>query len=223
MRLFPQVLLTLLVAANAATSAVVYVDLPEPEGFLGGLFGQEGIKRFDFDNNGTTDLQFSAGINIYGFYVTSPASTRVVGVSGFGVVPMQYDEPIASILGPTANPRASLFPSPQSWFAITGYFQLSHGFNDSGNITGGPWHPFEDAYGEDAYLGFEFQGDGGTHYGWIRIHEFAGLGGFFREYAYEDTPGMGIRAGQIPEPSTWAFIVGGVTLAALRRRRKLRA
>ena len=136
---------------------------------------------------------------------------------------MQFDETIGSILGPTANPRAALFPNPQNWFAITQYFQLSHGFNDGGDISGGPWHPFEDGYGEDAYLGFEFQGDNGRHHGWIRIHEFAGLGGFFREHAYEDTPGAAIRAGQIPEPSTWAFILGGVTLAALRRRRKLRA
>lgn len=223
MRLFPQVLLTLLVAANAATSAVIYVDLPPPEGFLGIGPGNPFTRNFDFDQNGSTDLQFVAGVEIYGFYVSNPVSTRVVGVSGFGLVPMQFNETIGSILGPTANPRAALFPSPQNWFAIERYIQLSHGFNDGGDITGGPWHPFDDAYGENAYLGFEFQGEGGPHYGWIRIQEFAGVGGFFLEYAYEDTPGAAIRAGQIPEPSTWAFILGGVTLAALRRRRKSRA
>jgi len=204
------------------SSAVVYVDLPEPEGFLGIGPGNPFTKTFDFDGNGTTDLEFQAGVDIFGFYVVGAAgaSTRVVGVSGFGVVPMVYGESIGSILGPTANPRASLFPSDQAWFELTGYSQLSHIFNDGGNVTGGPWHPENDAaYGEDAYLGFEFQGDDGTHYGWLRIHEFAGVGGFFREYAYNDTPGENILAGQIPEPSTTVLLIGGFAFVVGRRRR----
>jgi hypothetical protein len=220
MKLFPRMLLAMLVAVQAATSAVVYVDLiGANEGFLGIGPGNPFARNFDFDQNGSTDLQFVTGTDIYGFYVTSPITTRVVGVSWFGVVPMLYDEPIGSILGPTANPRAAVYADPQRWFAITQYFQLSHGFNDNGDVMGGPWHPTADAYGEDAYLGFEFQGEGGAHYGWIRIHEFAGLGGFFREYAYEDAAGVGIRAGQIPEISSLTFITGGIVLSLLRRRR----
>ena len=189
-----------LLAVTAARSSIVYVDLPDPEGFLGIGPGNPFTRTFDFDRNGTIDLEFTAGVDIFGFYVVGPegAYTRVVAVSGFGVVPMQFGEEIGSLLGPTANPRAALFPSPQEWFALTGYSQLSHTFNDSGNVTGGPWHPFDDAYGEDAYLGFEFQAEDGIHYGWIRIHEFAGVGGFFREYAYESRPGVPILAGAKP-------------------------
>ena len=209
----------LLLAADAASSAVVYVDLPEPEGFLGIGPGNPFTKTFDFDGNGTTDLEFQAGVDIFGFYVTNPSTTRVVGVSGFGVVPMVFGETIGSILAEAQNPRAAAFSSPQSWFSITGFFQLSHGFSGDGDIIGGPWHPFDDAFGEDAYLGFEFQGDDGTHYGWLRIQEFAGVGGFFREYAYNDTPGESILAGQIPEPSTTVLLIVGFALVVGCRRR----
>lgn len=207
----------MLLAVGAANSSVVYVDLPEPEGFLGIGPGNPFTKSFDFDGNGTTDLEFLAGVDVFGFYVLAPSTTRIVHVSLFGVLPMYPGEEIGSILGPTANPRAALFSADPVWTHLTGPAQLSHGFSADGDIVGGPWHPFDDAYGEDAYLGFEFQAEDGKHYGWIRIHEFAGVGGFFREYAYNDTPGESILAGQIPEPSTSILMMGGLVFAVGRR------
>ena len=65
---------------------------------------------------------------------------------------------------------------------------LSFGFNDGDDVVGGAWHDEATGIGDNAYLGIEFLGDAGTHYGWIHIQEFAGLGGWFYEYAYEDTP-----------------------------------
>ena len=219
MRKALSILAPVLLAAGAASGAVVYVDLPEPEGFLGGAFGQTVSRDFDIDQNGTTDLTFLAGANIFGFYVTAPLTTRVVHVSLFGVLPMYPGEEIGSILGLTTNPRAALFPDDPVWTHLNGPAQLSHSFSADGNIVGGPWHPFDDAYGEDAYLGFEFQGDDGIHYGWLRIHEFAGVGGFFREYAYNDFPEESILAGQIPEPSTTVLLIGGFAFVIGRRRR----
>lgn len=214
------VLAALLLAADAASSAVVYVDLPEPEGFLGIGPGNPFTKTFDFDGNGTTDLEFLAGVDVFGFYVLAPPTSRVAFVSLFGVLPMYPGEEIGSILGPTSNPMAALFPDDPVWTHLTGPARLSFLFNDAGNVTGGPWHPENDAaYGEDAYLGFEFQGDDGTHYGWLRIQEFAGVGGFFREYAYNDFPGESILAGQIPEPSTTVLLIGGFAFVVGRRRR----
>ena len=209
----------LLLAAGAASSAVVYVDLPEPEGFLGIGPGNPFTKTFDFDGNGTADLEFLAGVDVFGFYVLAPATTRIVHVSRFGVLPMYPGEDIGSILGSTTNPRAALFPDDPVWTHLTGPARLSFIFSGDGNQIGGPWHPFDDAYGEDAYLGFEFEGDDGTHYGWLRIHEFAGVGGFFREYAYNDTPGESILAGQIPEPSSVALVGSGLVALFGRRRR----
>jgi hypothetical protein len=216
------IVIATLLAAEAASGAVVYVDLPEPEGFLGIGPGNPFTKTFDFDGNGTTDLEFLAGVDVFGFYVLAPPTTRIVHVSLFGVLPMYPGEEIGSILGQTSNPRASLFSADPVWTHLTGPARLSFIFSGDGNQIGGPWHPFDDAFGEDAFLGFEFQAEDGTHYGWIRIHEFAGVGGFFREYAYNDIPGASILAGQIPEPSTTALLIGGLVHVIARRRRNNR-
>ena len=133
---------------------------------------------------------------------------------------MPAGENIGSVLGPTSHPQASLFSSPPNWTALTGPARLSFAFNDAGNISGGPWHPFDHAYGENAYLGFEFLSDLGTHYGWIHIQEFAGMGGWIYSYSYESEPGVNIQAGQIPEASTWVLLLGGLVIGVLRRHQK---
>jgi hypothetical protein len=85
--------------------------------------------------------------------------------------------------------------------------------------TGGPWHDETTDIGDHGYLGIEFLGDTGTHYGWIHIEEFAGVGGWFYDYAYDDSAGVGLVAGVIPEPSTFLLLVlGGTALLALRKR-----
>jgi len=188
----------LLLAGKPASSSIVYVDLPPPEGFFGIGPGNPFTKTFDLDQNGTTDLEFVAGVEIFGFYVKAPPSTRVVVVSGYGVLPMQPGEVIGPELGPTSHPRASLFPDPPLWIALRGLARLSFGFNGNGDITGGPWHPEGAGIGDDGYLGFEFTAEDGVHYGWIHIREFAGLGGWFYEYAYERRPGVPILAAAKP-------------------------
>jgi hypothetical protein len=76
----------------------------------------------------------------------------------------------------------------------------------------------------DNIFGFRFINEAGgtTHYGWARIALGATATDPSRtlvEYAFELTPGVGIQAGVIPEPSTYAmFALGlGVLLAARRR------
>lgn len=218
MRIFSRVFLMMLVAGGVATGAVVHVVLPEPNGFFGIGPGNPFTKSFDFDGNGTVDLEFQAGVDIFGFYVVAPPTTRIVHVSLFGVLPMPAGEEIGSILGSTSHPQASLFPHPPNWTALVGPAQLSFVFSEMS--AGGPWHPVDNAYGENAYLGFEFQSELGPHYGWIHIQEFAGVGGWFYSYAYESTPGASIRAGQIPEPSSLALLLGGMMAGVLRRHRK---
>ncbi len=190
--------LGVLLAAAAARSSIVYVDLPPPEGFFGIGPGNPFTKTFDFDHNATVDLEFVAGVEILGFYVKAPPPNRVVYVSLYGVLPMQPGEVIGPELGPTSHPRACLFPDPPLWTPLTGLATLSFGFNDNGDITGGPWHPEGAGIGDDGYLGFEFMAQDGVHYGWIHIQEFAGVGGWFYEYGYEGRPGVPILAGAKP-------------------------
>ena len=62
-------------------------------------------------------------------------------------------------------------------------------------------------------IGFQFidpnLNGGAVAYGWMRISLGATSGGQPRaivEYAYENTQGMGIMAGAVPEPSTLALL-----------------
>jgi len=209
----------MLLLAVPARSDLIYVDLPPPEGYFGGINGTTATKSFDLDSNGTVDIEFVAGLEIFGFWTQMPETTRVVTAPGYGIVPMQPGEAIGATLGPTQHPRASLISDSQVWANVLGLGNLSFGFNDGDDVVGGAWHDEATGIGDNAYLGIEFLGDAGTHYGWIHIQEFAGLGGWFYEYAYEDTPGASLIAGVIPEPSSvLLLLLGGACLLSLRRK-----
>ena len=79
--------------------------------------------------------------------------------------------------------------------------------------------------GETAYLGVCFDGAGESHYGWVQMTVYEDFpGSIIHDWAYETQPGVGIMAGAVPEPSTWAlFLTGGACLFfRLRRRRAVR-
>ena len=209
----------LLLLAGAARSDLIYVDLPPPEGFFGIGPGNPFTKSFDLDKNGTVDIEFVAGVNIFGFFAQMPLTTRVVIAPGYGIVPMQPGEEVGSALGSTQHPRASLVSSTQEWMNFPSLANLSFAFNDGGDVTGGAWHPEGAGIGDDGYLGVEFQGDSGTHYGWIHIEEFAGVGGWFYEYAYEDTAGKSLVAGVVPEPSSTLLLLLGSACVYVARRK----
>lgn len=74
------------------------------------------------------------------------------------------------------------------------------------------------------FLGVSFDIQGSMHYGWIRLsHDLNAPNGenlylTIHDWAYESTPGMGIMAGAVPEPSSVLLVlVGGLTAWNLRR------
>ncbi|TAG09648.1 MAG: PEP-CTERM sorting domain-containing protein [Verrucomicrobia bacterium] len=76
-------------------------------------------------------------------------------------------------------------------------------------------------FGPGSYVGFKtFPEAGGVRYGWFEVtwnsttNEFQVLSG-----AFEDSPGVGIAAGVIPEPSS-ALLLAGTALGILMRRRR---
>jgi PEP-CTERM motif len=77
---------------------------------------------------------------------------------------------------------------------------------------------------ESAYLGFQFQQNSETHYGWVRLGcPIAELNvGWIYDYAYELLPGASILAGAVPEPSTWALLsAGGILFGLLGRGKRM--
>ncbi|QDU55824.1 PEP-CTERM sorting domain-containing protein [Aeoliella mucimassa] len=74
----------------------------------------------------------------------------------------------------------------------------------------------------DAYIGLAFPIAATNHYGWLRVSIDNAAGTFVvHDWAYNDVPGEGIVAGQVPEPSTLGLLAAGAAgVAAMRRRKK---
>lgn len=85
--------------------------------------------------------------------------------------------------------------------------------------------------GAPAIFGFRFRNEGSdlssaaddtVHFGWARVILTAGVPGTLVDYAFESTPLLGIQAGVVPEPGSWALMAGGLLGVAcwLRRRNR---
>lgn len=79
----------------------------------------------------------------------------------------------------------------------------------------GPW------IGLTAYAGVQLPIGENTHYGWIRIEHFEySNAGRILDWAYETRPGVPILAGAVPEPSTFALLVGGGVVVVWFRKQR---
>jgi hypothetical protein len=73
----------------------------------------------------------------------------------------------------------------------------------------------------DAYLGFSFPISGSTHFGWMRVGiDNVNASFLVKDWAYESESGVGIHAGEVPEPTTLGLLAAGAAGVALLRRRK---
>lgn len=165
---------------------------------------------FSFDESSTRDLTFTYSVVSIG--VMYEAGTRILSQMypwpNNGGVP----EPLSAgfLIGPqSGNGQVEWFSEIPGWFALAM-------FTDAG--TGGRFA------GQRAYMGVEFQRADATHYGWalLQISDHTAFGSI-EAWAWETRPGVPILAGAVPEPSTWALLIGGgVVIVWFRRKRNER-
>ena len=74
-------------------------------------------------------------------------------------------------------------------------------------------------YVQEGYVGVQFFGADGLHYGWIRVRGGYQSYGTILDYAYNTVPGQGLAAGVVPEPSTWALLAVGAAAFCFGRRK----
>ena len=172
----------------------------------------------DVDENGTNDLEFRSvsGTHSNGLVVVIPETTGIVWlksteaaignfnldrgfqVNGLETRPLyQYTE-----YWDSSNPEFSRFE-----------LAFLNGFADEGEGS---------FFEKTGYLGFRFEGDEGTHYGYVQLNGKRVWDFEILSYAYESEPNTAIITGAIPEPST-SFILMVLPALTWRRVRSDRA
>jgi len=185
-------------AATVAGSASASIDLFD-NGGSGWTVTEGSSLYFDIDGNVTT------GKDGVGFQVQDLSTMRMInnapgdGVFAFADSRLDFGDTISGVLTDSR-----------------GFFSYS------GGATGGWSIP------DSGYMGFQFNdGTGIINYGWaeLTLNDFGSEDTFvLNRYAVETTPGLGITAGAIPEPSTLVFLLAGATgLYYIRNRKKNKA
>lgn len=170
----------------------------------------------DLDSNGTVDyslmadIVWSAGIHPenQNKYLINPSPPPNIG-GGVAALDSAY------VIGPNSGDGSS-----EDWFGSDDFGTLIF-ILDTG-ITGEFYH-------NRAFIGLKFEADDGVHYGWIDAegasrtmenHLIKDSSLIIHGWAYESTPGVGIAAGAVPEPSSVIlFTIGAIGAWTLRKRK----
>jgi len=167
--------------------------------------------ELDVNMDGETDVSIGILDPAYSLSQYSVSCERANSVARGG----QYGSTIIPF------PNGTIFDSSKIWLAdgpnkdsniLTSWMILL----DGGQAGAGPW------VGRTGYMGLQFEGDDGTHFGWVQMtvyDEYPGM--TIHDWAYESTPGEGIIAGAVPEPSSAILaILGATSVWVIRRQRQ---
>ncbi len=202
-------LLVLILAAGTSSAAVVYTDV-EDTPFHTWI-------DFDLDQNSSSDVALSW---YYDDWMDETTATAAVpynaapdngfAQSGYQALKMEKDQVIGQAL---------------SFEGDVIMLSQSYDWDSGGYSTWGNWGNMGPE--EFAFLGFQFAGDKGLHYGWFRVRvDPSTLYITLFDMAWENQAGKAILAGdmgsQVPVPSSFAlFSLGLLALARTLKPRGL--
>lgn len=166
----------------------------------------------DLDSDGNPELTFGYDFHFVG--VRSEQATRLL---------TNMDPP----------PDAGGSVAPLAFGFVIGPYSPAGSLQWLGRIPGAPYETdfntliqcfnvgcTGDFRGQHAYMGVEFDRAGSRHYGWVLLQiSSVAAAGQIEAWAWETRPGVPILAGAIPEPSTWALLLGGGVLLVWFRRK----
>lgn len=185
---------------------------------LGDVSFPKTAEYFDLDLDRNSAIDFSFTSNLAGFaevsrngknqYLIHPSSPPNIGGT---VAALNAGYTIGSQSGNSYS---------EEWLGLDGWDSLIL-ILDSG-ATGEFYH-------NRTFIGVEFEAVDGVHYGWIDVegasrtmenHLLTDSSLIIHGWAYESTPGVGIVAGAVPEPSSLIlFTIGAIGTWTLRKRK----
>ena len=220
----PFLVTVLLIGTLAACRGdIIYTLLDEPLD-VGGLDNPSSAYDIDVNSDGWVDFSIAASYPISVDFLSEGANRYLIHPSP----PPNTGGPVAALdLGfhigsDSGDDSLDWFGDNYDfWSGLMVEFDTGKAgeFWNTPDAWGPPWEPRSPPEMR-TYIGVEFAVADDVHYGWIEVqghwsYPYAKVFG----WAYESTPGMGITAGAIPEPSTFLLLLVGVGALALCRKR----
>lgn len=201
----PHLILAMLLAATAAGEGAIYYS---------------GVREINIPTNDN-------GVSIRmsdGFVTLSPVS-NLDGASwinfffsGTGIASSTLLRPV--ITAPPSGNGDGLVLKKLALEDIGAADHFASGANGSENHVGAGVHQFQ--VGVPGYIGFAMRSTAGgpANYGWIRVTFNELSTGTVHDWAYEQSAGVSIQAGAVPEPETWTLAtLAAASLLGVRRRK----
>ena len=204
-------------ATRTLAQGTVTVALPEPMGIGSDMLNQF-FYPIDFNADGLTDFTFAA--DPVGVALRTERANGVIYRMdpppnlGGPVARLEEGFEIGSSLEPSLGWRSSDllggYVSPGEWAFASIAIHLSTG--TSSEWPGSP--------GARGFIGVQLELEDGFHFGYFDVHMAAEGGGWLYGWAYNSVPNAPIFASPVPEPSTWALLLGGGVLMVWFRRKR---
>jgi hypothetical protein len=197
-----------LIAVSSASAAITYSgiqNIPIPSTFAGVsiTLGRVSANVYTTDTSATNTSGSSWDLNFF--------------LGGAGIANAPTSQPVRE-----SSANLSFVHNLPETTPVNGTSVVSTLFGGSGfpnQHIGAGTNQFTNA--TSGYLGFVLDADSsGPLFGWMKVTlDNSGAQGVIESWAFETAPNTPIAVGAVPEPGVTIFLLAGMTVAAVRRRR----